>query len=118
MKKTIAIRVIIGVVVGIFLVSAWVHEGKPDWSMLKLFSTAVFVCTVMFNVWDFWLWRLPWIQRIPGMGIPRTPPKAPGKVPSRPSGWIRQLNSNPRSQSTVYLVVHQTASLVTVRCAN
>jgi hypothetical protein len=113
MKKTIAIRVIVGVVVGIFLVSAWAHDGKPDWSMLKLFSTAVFVCTVVFNVWDFWLWRLPWIQRIPGVGIPRSL-RGTWKG-TLTSFWVNPAtNSNPPPK-TVYLVVHQTASLVTVK---
>ncbi|MEU3734858.1 hypothetical protein AB0E81_36510 [Streptomyces sp. NPDC033538] len=113
MKKTIAIRVIVGVVVGIFMVSAWVHDGKPDWSTLKLFSTAVFACTVLFNVWDFWLWRLTWIQNIPGVGIPRSL-RGTWKGTLTPF-WVDPATGSSPSSKTVYLVVQQTASMVSVK---
>ncbi|MFD8918887.1 hypothetical protein ACFV0Y_13870 [Streptomyces sp. NPDC059569] len=113
MTKTIVIRVIAGMVVAIFMISAWVHDGEPDWSVLKIFSTAVFVCTIIFNIWDFWLWRLPWIQRIPGVGIPRSL-RGTWKG-TLTSFWVDpETGSNPPSK-TVYLVVQQTASLVTVK---
>jgi hypothetical protein len=113
MTKTIVIRIIVGMVVAIFMVSAWVHGGKPDWSMLQIFSTAVFVCTIMFNVWDFWLWRLPWIQRIPGVGIPRSL-RGTWKG-TLTSFWIDPETGSSPPSKTVYLVVQQTASLVTVK---
>lgn len=113
MKKTIAIRVIVGVVVGIFMVSAWVHSEKPDWSTLKLFSTAVFVCTAIFNAWDFWLWRLPLIQRIPGVGVPRSV-RGTWKG-TLTSFWIDPETGNNPPQKAVFLVVQQTASVVSVK---
>ncbi|MGW6561794.1 Cap15 family cyclic dinucleotide receptor domain-containing protein [Streptomyces hydrogenans] len=113
MTKTIVIRIIVGVVVAIFMLSAWVYDGKPDWSMLKIFSTAVFVCTIMFNVWDFWIWRLPWIQRIPGVGIPRSL-RGTWKG-TLTSFWIDPETGSSPPSKTVYLVVQQTASLVTVK---
>lgn len=111
MKKTIAIRIIVGVVVVVFMVSAWVHDGQPDWSTLKLFSTAVFACTAIFNLWDFWLWRLPLIQRIPG--IPRSV-RGTWKG-TLTSFWIDSTTGNNPPPKTVYLVVQQTASLVSVK---
>ncbi|WP_159025318.1 Cap15 family cyclic dinucleotide receptor domain-containing protein [Streptomyces pluripotens] len=113
MKKTIAIRVIVGVVVLLFVVSAWMQDGKPDWSALKLFSTAVLLCTVIFNLWDFLLWRLPLVQRIPGVGVARS-------VRGTWKGTLTSFWTNPETGSspppkTVYLVVQQTASLVSVK---
>ncbi|WP_159024706.1 hypothetical protein [Streptomyces sp. CB02613] len=113
MTKTIVIRIIVGVVVAIFMVSAWVHSGKPDWSMLRIFSTAAFVCTIMFNVWDFWIWRLPWIQRIPGVGIPRSL-RGTWKG-TLTSFWIDPETGSIPPSKTVYLVVQQNASLITVK---
>ncbi|WP_406022366.1 hypothetical protein OH802_22790 [Nocardioides sp. NBC_00850] len=113
MNMTIVIRAIVGVVVGVFMITAWMHDGRPDWGTLKLFSTAVFVCTIMFNVWDFWLWRLAWIQRIPGVGIPRNL-RGTWKG-TLTSFWVDPVTSNNPPPKTVYLVVQQTASLVSVK---
>ncbi|MFJ2256868.1 hypothetical protein ACIOKD_00760 [Streptomyces sp. NPDC087844] len=113
MKMQIVIRAIVGVVVSIFMATAWAHDGKPDWGTLKLFSTAVFVCTMMFNVWDFWLWRLPWIQRIPGVGIPRSL-RGTWKG-TLTSFWVDPSTGHNPQPKTVYLVVHQTASQVSVK---
>ncbi|MDF6018890.1 hypothetical protein [Streptomyces sp. JH34] len=113
MTKTIVIRIIVGMVVAIFMISAWVHDGKPDWSVLKIFSTAVFVCTIIFNIWDFWLWRLPWIQRIPGVGIPRS--LCGTWKGTLTSFWVDPETGSSPPSKTVYLVVQQTSSLVTVK---
>lgn len=113
MKRTIAIRAIVGAVVLVFVVSAWVQNGKPDWTALKLFSTAVLLCTVMFNLWDFWLWRIPLIQRIPGVGVPRSL-RGTWKG-TLTSFWVDPATGTVQPPKTVYLVVQQTASLVSVK---
>lgn len=113
MKKTIAIRIIVGMVVLVFVVSAWMQDGKADWSALKLFSAAVFLCTAVFNLWDFWLWRLPWIQRIPGVGIPRSL-RGTWKG-TLTSFWVNPETGSSPPPKTVYLVVQQTASMISVK---
>ncbi len=113
MKRTIAIRAIVGAVVLVFVVSALVQSGKPDWTALKLFSTAVLLCTVMFNLWDFWLWRIPLIQQIPGVGVPRSL-RGTWKG-TLTSFWVDPATGTVPPPKTVYLIVQQTASLVSVK---
>lgn len=66
MKHTITIRVIVGVVVLIIVGATWLQDGRPDLALLKLFSAAVLACVAVLNIWDFWLWRIPLIQKYRG----------------------------------------------------
>ena len=70
MKRTITIRVVVAVVVIVFVIGTWMQNGQPNLGALKFFSAAVLVSTIVFNLWDFWLWRISLIQRIPG--VPRS----------------------------------------------
>ncbi|MEE1794373.1 hypothetical protein PUR28_26970 [Streptomyces sp. BE308] len=111
MKRTIAIRVIVAVVVVVFVVGTWVEDGRPDLAALKFFSAAVLISTVVFNLWDFWLWRLPLVQRIPG--VPRSV-RGTWKG-TLTSFWVDPSTGNSPEPKTVYLVVQQTGSLVIVK---
>lgn len=111
MKRTITIRVIVAVVFVVFVIGTWFQDGRPDLATLKFFSAAVLVCTVVFNLWDFWLWRHPVIQRIPG--VPRS-------VRGTWKGTLTSLWTDPTTgkapePKTVYLVVQQTGSRIIVR---
>jgi len=111
MKRTITIRVIATVVVVVFVIGAWVQDGRPDLAALKFFSAAVLVSTAVFNLWDFWLWRLPLVQRIPG--VPRSI-RGTWKG-TLTSFWVDPATGGSPQPKTVYLVVQQTGSLVIVK---
>jgi hypothetical protein len=111
MKRTITIRVIVAVVVVVFVVGTWVQDGRPDLAALKFFSAAVLISTVVFNLWDFWLWRLPLVQRIPG--VPRSV-RGTWKG-ALTSFWVDPSTDKSPGPKTVYLVVQQTGSLVIVK---
>ncbi|WP_326560023.1 hypothetical protein [Micromonospora sp. NBC_01796] len=111
MKRTIAIRVIVAVVVVVFVIGTWVQDGRPDLAVLKFFSIAVLASTVLFNLWDFWLWRLPLVQRVPG--VPRNIRGTwQGTLTSF---WVEPSTGMRPEPKTVYLVVQQTGSLVVVK---
>ena len=111
MKRTITIRVIVAVVLLLFVIGTWIQDGQPNLLAIKLFSAAVLIFTVIFNLWDFWLWRLPLVQRIPG--VPRSVRGTWKGILS--SLWIDPATGGTPPPKTVYLVVQQTGSLVVVK---
>ena len=111
MKRTITIRVIVAVVVVVFVIGTWAQTGRPDLAALKFFSAAVLASTAIFNLWDFWLWRLPLVQRIPG--VPRSIRGTwKGTLTSL---WVDPATGKSPQPKTAYLVVRQTGSLVIVK---
>jgi hypothetical protein len=111
MKRTITIRIIVGVVVVVFVIGTWAQNGRPDLAAVKFFSAAVLASTVLFNLWDFWLWRLSPVQRIPG--VPRSV-RGTWKG-TLTSFWVDPTTGQMPQPKTVYLVVRQTGSLVIVK---
>ncbi|HEY3116706.1 MAG TPA: hypothetical protein VGK54_08195 [Chloroflexota bacterium] len=111
MKRTITIRVIVAVVVVVFVIGTWVQAGRPDLAALKFFSAAVLASTAVFNLWDFWLWRLPFVQRIPG--VPRS--LRGTWEGTLTSFWVDPSTGKSPEPKTVYLVVQQTGSLIIVK---
>ncbi len=111
MKRAIIIRVIVAVVVVVFLIGTWVQDGRPDLTALKLFSAAVLASTLIHNLWDFWLWQLPLIQKIPGV---RRSIRGTWKG-TLTSLWVNPATGKTPPPKTVFVVVRQTASLVTVK---
>jgi SMODS-associating 2TM, beta-strand rich effector domain len=111
MKRTITIRVIVAVVVVVFVIGTWVQAGRPDLTALKFFSAAVLASTAVFNLWDFWLWRLPFVQRIPG--VPRS--LRGTWEGTLTSFWVDPSTGKSPEPKTVYLVVQQTGSLIIVK---
>lgn len=111
MRRTVAIRVTVGVVVAVLALGTWMQDGRPDLVVLKYFSTAVLLSTAIFNLWDYWLWRTSIAQRIPG--VPRSLRGTwKGKLTSL---WVDPSTGKNPAPKTVYLVVRQTASLVTIK---
>jgi predicted pore-forming effector associated with SMODS systems len=111
MKRTIVIRIIVSVVVVVFVVGTWVQNRRLDFEALKYFSAAVLASTAVFNLWDFWLWRLQLVQRIPG--VPRSV-RGTWKGTLAPL-WVDPVTGKSPEAKTVYLVVQQTSSLVLVK---
>lgn len=111
MKSTITIRVIVSVVVVVFVAGAWITSGELDLGWLRFFSAAVLIATLVLGLWDIWLWRLPLVQRIPG--VPRC---ARGTWQGTlTSFWVNPTTGKSPPPKTVYLVVRQTATLVTIK---
>lgn len=97
--------------IAIFAVSSWVTSGKLDLTWLRYFSAAVLVSTVVLTAYDLWLWRLPPVQRLPG--VPRS-------VRGTWQGTVESMWVDPATGSTIdsveaYLVVRQTSTTVTIR---
>lgn len=90
-------------------VGTWVTSGQADFSGLRWFSVATFIGTILFSLWDRFIWKWPIAQRMTG-------------VSKNVSGtWKGQFHSKWRSQDgssldprSAYLVVRQTATSVTV----
>lgn len=111
MKRTITIRVMVAVVVVVFVVGTWLQQGQLDLALLKFFSIAVLVSTAVFNLWDFWVWRLSFVQRIPG--VPRSIRGTWKGTLS--SFWVDPVTGKSPDPKDAYLVVRQTGSWVVVK---
>jgi hypothetical protein len=111
MKRKIIVRVVAAVVVAVFVAGTWLTNGKVDLAWARFFSAAVLVTSLILGVWDVWLWRLPAVQRIPGV---------PRRIRGTWQGtlrsyWIDPATGQPLPPKKVYLVVHQTATLISVK---
>lgn len=110
MKRAFIVRLVAGIVITVFVVGTWVTSRKIDLGWLKYFSIAVLVATVALTLWDSWLWRLPPIQRLPSVTrCVRGTWKG-----TLTSFWIDPNTGRSPAPKTVYLVVRQTATLVSV----
>src|SRR5262245_47479711 len=111
MKQTITTRVVVAVVVVVFMVGTWAQGGRLDLGWLKFFSAAVMAATIVLALWDLWLWRVPVVQRIPS--VPRSI-RGTWKG-TLTSFWVDPTTKKRPAPKTVYLVVKQTATLVSVK---
>jgi len=111
MKQSITIRVITGVAIIVLAVGTWLTSGQFSLGWLRFFSAAVLAATLVLALWDVWIWRLSVIQRIPG--VPRCVRGTwQGTLTSF---WVDPATGASPPPKTVYLVVHQTATLVNVK---
>ena len=95
------------VVIG-FTAGIWSVAESPMW--LRGYSAAVIVAILVFALWEYWLWRLPLLQRIPGV---------PQCIEGTWAGTLTSLWTDPEtdrrpSEKRVFLVARQTASRVSV----
>jgi hypothetical protein len=95
------------VVIG-FAVGIWSAPGSPTW--LRGYSAAMIVAIAVFALWEYWLWRLPLLQRLP---------RVPRSIEGTWAGTLTSLWTDPATErrpdeKRVFLVVRQTASRVTV----
>lgn len=111
MKGTIAVRVIVAIAFLLLFIAMWVRDGLPDLDILKLSSGAMLLCVVAYSLWDFWLWRLPLAQRIPGVSR-----DVQGTWKGTlASFWVSPKTGKRIPAKTVYLVIRQTATHVFVK---
>ncbi len=111
MKRRLTVQVVAGIVIIVFVVGTWLNSRQIDLGWLKYFSAAVFIASLVLAGWDVLIWRIPFIQRIPG--VPRCI-RGTWKG-SLTSFWVDPTTSTRPAPKTVYLVVRQTASVVSVR---
>jgi hypothetical protein len=111
MTQRLTIRVIAGIVVVVFVIGTWLKSRQLDLGWLKYFAVAVFAATIILALWDVWLWQVPIVQRIPG--VPRSV-RGTWKG-TLTSFWIDPSTGNVQPPKTVYLVIRQTATLISVR---
>lgn len=111
MNRSIVVKVTAVIVIAIFAVSSWATSGKLDLGWLRYFSGAVLISTGLLTAYDLWLWRLPPIQRIPG--VPRNLRGTwKGAITSM---WVDPTTDQPIDPVDAYLVVRQTSTDVSVR---
>jgi hypothetical protein len=111
MKQSIVTRVIVAIVIVVFVAGTWVQSGQFDLGWLKFFSAAVLVATVTLTIWDLWLWKTRLAQLVPG---------APRYIVGTWQGTLTSFWVNPSTgmrpaPKTAYLVVRQTATLVSIK---
>ncbi|WP_460542754.1 Cap15 family cyclic dinucleotide receptor domain-containing protein [Glycomyces halotolerans] len=111
MKRTLVIRAVTAVVVTVFVLGTWFQDGRLDLSPIKFFSAAVFICTIGYLLWDIWIWRIPIVQKIPT--VPRSIRGTWKGTLS--SFWVNPETDERPAPKTVYLMVRQTASVVSVK---
>jgi hypothetical protein len=111
MKRRLTIQIVAGIVVIVFVVGTWLKSREIDLGWLKYFSIAVFLASLVFALWDVLIWRIPLIQKVPG--IPRSV-RGTWKG-TLTSFWIDPTTGVRPPPKTVYLVVRQTASTVSVK---
>ena len=95
------------IVIG-FTAGIWSVEGSPGW--LRGYSAAIAVAILVFALWEYWLWRLPLMQRLPGV---------PQRIEGTWAGTLTSLWTDPATDrrpdvKRIFLVARQTASRVTV----
>lgn len=111
MTSRILVRAIAFIVAAVFLIGSWIETGSPSIGFLRLFSVAVFVVTVLLLVWDHWLWRTKLLQKIPS--VPRNIRGTwKGKLESL---WVDPKSGLSPAPKTVYVVIKQTSSEITVK---
>jgi hypothetical protein len=110
-KRNILIRVVVGIVVAVLVIQNWIQSGQISFGPSKIFSTAALAATVVLALWDIWLWRLPVFRMVPG-----TPRCVRGTWKGvLTSFWVDPATGKSPAPKHVYLVVRQTATLVSVR---
>lgn len=111
MKKRLTVQIVAGIVIIVFAVGTWLKSRQIDLGWLRYFSAAVFLASLVLTGWDIFIWRVPPIQRLPG--IPRCI-RGTWKG-TLTSFWMDPTTGSRPAPKTVYLVVRQTASLVSVK---
>ncbi|WP_434922716.1 hypothetical protein ACR9WD_03385 [Glutamicibacter sp. PAEs-4] len=110
MINSIVLRIIVAIVLAVFLVGSWLTTGSPNASLLSFFSLAVMVLTLAFFVWDKWIWKWSLVQK-----IPRIHRNIHGTWEARlESLWVDPNTGTKPDPQTVYFVIRQTSSKVSV----
>lgn len=108
--RRLVVQVIAAVVVLVFVLGIWLTGGAPKLAWLRFYSVAVVLLLLLGAIWEHWAWRWPLVQRATWVardlrGTWR------GKLTTL---WKDAPTGTSPAPKTVYLVVRQTASAITV----
>ena len=111
MRYRTLVQITASVVVTVFAIGIWLSGDAVKLEWLRFFSAAVLFTTLILNLGDRWLWHLRIAQRI--KFVPRD-------IRGTWRGTLVSFWEDPETKQrpdskTVYLVVRQTASTVSVR---
>lgn len=108
-NSSLGIRIGASVLLAVLAIASWITSGVLNLEPAKYLSGAVFAATALFTSWDLWLWRLPWLQLIPGV-----PLSVRGTWKGTlESSWI-DASGQQIAPKDAYLVVRQTFGQVHV----
>lgn len=104
------IHTIVVIVSGVLMLGSWIQTGSPTTSFLSFFSSAVVAVTILLWAWEQWFWRIKPVQWMPA--VPRDIRGTwKGHLESL---WNDPVTNEPPEPKTVYLVVRQTYSEISV----
>lgn len=110
MPSGTTVRILVAIVAAVFLIGSWLQTGSPTTSLLSLFSTAVFTVTITLGLWDKWIWKTKIAQKLPSVPIDIS-----GTWESTlESLWVNPKTGKSPEPKTVYVVVRQTSSRISV----
>jgi len=108
MRSRVLVRFVAFVVASVFAAGLWANGQQFDLAWLRWFSLSVWVTLSLLLLWDRLVWRLPWLQRFPGV------PRDIGGTwrGTLTSFWIDPKTGQRPEPKTAYLVVRQRATSV------
>lgn len=98
------VQVITAVVVVVFAVGIWASGDMPRLGWLRFYSAAVLVGVLVLGAWEYWVWRLPLVQR-----LTRVPRDVRGTWRGKLESFWEDANGVSPESKTVYLVIRQSA---------
>jgi hypothetical protein len=105
------VQVIITIAVLVWAVMLILQGVDLEFGFLRPYSVAVGTAVVALNVYDKWLWKIPWLEH-----IPKRPPNLSGTW----SGILYSEYVDPKTgeivpPKKVFMAVEQTASSISIR---
>ena len=102
-------RFIVALVILVFAVGILASGGKVDATWLRFYSAAVTSVLLGLALWEYWIWRWPLIQLIPG-----TPRNIRGTWKGELETFWKDEHGVTPPRKTAFLVVRQSASKLSV----
>ncbi len=104
------VQVVAVVVIGVFAIGILTSGGRVDAAWLRFYSVAVTAALVVLGIWNRWLWRLRWAQKL--QMVPRDLRGTwKGTLTSQ---WIDPHTGKGIAPKPTYLVLRQTSTTVSV----
>ena len=100
------VQVVAAVVVVVFAIGIWSTGDTVNPAWLRFFSAAVLAATIVLAVWDRWIWRLPFAQRLPS--VPRD--LSGTWRGTLTSFWEDPVTKSRPAPKMAFLIIRQTAS--------
>jgi SMODS-associating 2TM, beta-strand rich effector domain len=110
MSRRASTQIVAAIVVAVFPTGSWMSGTAVKASWLRYYSVAVLVAVGLLNAWDRWIWRIPALQR-----FDLVPPAMSGTWRGTlVSAWVDPATGGTPQPRTVYLIIRQSSSNVSV----